>query len=203
MSSFAVTPAEGAAHEIDDDRKVKLGMLLYVLADVAFVVFLFVSYIWERAYNTNGGWVLYKGMALPDQRTTYVLAGLIVLSAIAYFIAYMGIRAGNQVVLALFLLIAVALVFVTLIGQMRFMGDQQFATQDGTFASSWLMLAGYHVYHLFVGLFLGLALTIRAFKGRYSRERHLGLVTVGYFWYWMALMPVLVVILVAIFPAKI
>lgn len=203
MSSFAVTPAEGAAHGIDDDRKVKLGMLFYVLADVAFVVFLFVSYIWERAYNTLGGWNRFPGMALPDQQTTYILTGLMVASGIAYFIAHMGIKAGNQAVLSLFLLIAVVLVAITLVGQMRFMGDQQFATIDGTFFSSWIMLAGYHVYHLFIGLFLGLALLIRSLKGRYSRERHLGLVTVGYFWYWMALMPVLVTIMVLLFPAKI
>lgn len=203
MSSVAVTPAEGATHGVDEDRKVKLGMLFYVLADVAFVVFLFVSYIWERAYNTNGAWFPYKGMALPDQHATLVLTGLMVGSGIAYFIAHLGIKAGNQAILSLFLLVAVVLVAITLVGQMRFMGDQQFATGDGTFASSWLMLAGYHVYHLFIGMFLGLALLIRSFKGRYSRERHLGLVTVGYFWYWMALMPVLVTILVAIFPAKI
>lgn len=203
MSSVAVTPAEGAGHGIDEDRKVKLGMLFYVLADVAFVVFLFVSYIWERAYNTNNGWLLYKGMALPDQHTALVLTGLMVASGIAYFIAHMGIKAGNQAILSLFLLVAVVLVAITLVGQMRYMGDQQFATQDGTFASSWLMLSGYHIYHLFIGMFLGLALLIRSFKGRYSRERHLGLVTVGYFWYWMALMPVLVTILIAIFPAKI
>ncbi len=61
---------------------------------------------------------------------------------------------------------------------------------------------GDHVYHLSIGLFLGLALTIRAFTGRYTAERHLGVITVGYFWYWMALMPVLVWIMMAVLPPK-
>lgn len=202
MSSFAVTPAEGEAHPMSQDRKVKIGMLFYVLADAAFVVFLLVSYIWERAYNTGGGWFNFKGMALPDEATSNLLLALIVLSAVAYAVAHMGIRAGNQGVLRIGLAISLVLVIVTLVWQVRFMGQQQFSTQDGTFASSWIMLNGYHVYHLAIGIFLGLALTIRAFAGKYTTERHLGLVTVGYFWYWMALMPVLMWLMMLFFPAK-
>lgn len=203
MSSFAVTPVAGEAHPMSDERKLKLGMLFYVLTDVAFVIFLFISYIWLRAYNTDGGWFPFSGMRTPDTTASLLLTLAIVLSAVAFFIAYRGIVAGNQMVLRTGLVVAVVLVIVTLIGQMRFMGDQQFATIDGSFASSWIMLNGYHVYHLFVGLFLGLALTIRAFRGKYTAARHVGLVTVGYFWYWMALTPVILAIIVAIFPPKI
>jgi hypothetical protein len=49
-----------------------------------------------------------------------------------------------------------------------------------------------------IGVFLGLGLTIRAWRGHYSQQRHLGLITVGYFWYWMALMPVLLTVLMAV-----
>ena len=203
MSSVAATPGAGETHPMSDERKLKLGMLFYVLTDVAFVIFLFISYIWERAYNTDNGWFNFSGMRTPDTTASLLLTLAIVLSAVAFFIAYRGIVAGNQIVLRAGLVVALALVIVTLVGQVRFMGDQQFATIDGTFASSWIMLNGYHVYHLAVGLFLGLALTIRAFRGKYSAARHVGLVTVGYFWYWMALTPVILAIIVAIFPPKI
>lgn len=202
MSSVVVNPAENGPFPFSNDRKVKLGMLFYVLADVAFVVFLLVTYIWERAYNTGGGWFAFKGMRLPDQTVSTLLVVLIVLSAVAYFVAYRGIRVGNQTVLRAGLAVALLLVIVEFIWQIRFMGEQQFASQDGTFASSWIMLNAYHVYHLAIGLFLGVALAIRAFAGKYSAERHLGLVTVGYFWYWMALMPVLIWLMMLIFPAK-
>ena len=205
MDAFAVTPAPAHAESgpFDNDRKLRLGMLFYVLTDVTFVVFLLVSYVWLRAYNTDGGWFPFKGMRTPDQGTSLILLVLIVLSAVSFFVASRGIRAGNQTVLSAGAAIALILLVVTLIGQIRFMGQQQFATQDGTFASTWIMLGVYHIYHMLVGLILGIGITVRAFRGFYTRERHVGLVTVGYFWYWMALMPVIVFLMTLLLPAKI
>ncbi|WIG60170.1 MAG: hypothetical protein OJF49_002918 [Ktedonobacterales bacterium] len=209
MEAAISAPAHGAGAGFSDERKVRLGFLFYVLTDVTFVIFLLVSYVWLRAYNTpgtdptQGGWFPFKGMALPDQTTTNMLVVLIVASAVFFFIAQRGIAMGNQLLLRLGLVVALALVVVTLVMQARFMGAQQFAAKDGSFASTWLLLSGYHVYHLAIGVFLGLALTIRAFRGKYTRERHLGLVTVGYFWYWMALMPILVWLMMTLLPPKI
>jgi cytochrome c oxidase subunit 3 len=202
MSSIAATPAGAGAGPMSNDRKLTLGMVFYILTDVEFVIFLFISYIWERSYNTDNGWFPIAGMRTPDTNTALILTGALVLSAVFYYIGYRGALANNQVLLRLGLLIALLVTVGTLVAQMRYMGDQQFATIDGTFASSWIMLNGYHVYHLAVGIFLGLAVTIRAFRGKYSAENHVGLNIIGYFWYWMALMPVLMAILLAVFPPQ-
>lgn len=202
MDAFVVAPGHTAAPAVDNDRKVRLGMLFYVLTDVTFVIFLLVSYVWLRAYNTNGGWFPFNGMRLPDSSTINLLTGLIVVSAICYFVAYRGILAGNQLVLRIGLALALLLAVVTVIWQIRFMGQQQFATKDGSFASTFILLSGYHVYHLLLGIFLGIGVTVRAFQGRYTADRHLGIITIGYFWYWMALMPVLVTLMMALLPPK-
>lgn len=202
MDAFVVAPGHAAAPAVDNERKVRLGMLFYVLTDVTFAIFLLVSYVWLRAYNTNGGWFPYKGMPLPDTTTTYILTGLIVVSAICYFVAYLGVLGGNQLITRIGLALALLLAVVTVVWQIRFMGQQQFAAKDGSFASVFLLLSGYHVYHLLLGIFLGLGVTVRAFQGRYTRERHLGIITIGYFWYWMALMPVLVTLLMTLLPPK-
>jgi heme/copper-type cytochrome/quinol oxidase subunit 3 len=191
------------AHGWDNDRKVRLGMLFYVLTDVTFAVFLLVSYIWERAYNVNSAWFSLK-LAAPDQGATNLLVLAMVASGVLYLIGHVAIsRFGGDAVFAVCATLALALVVVAAIGQARFMGDQQFAAQDGTFASSWIVLSGYHIYHLVFGAFLGLGLAIRAWQGRYSRERHLGVTTIGYFWYWMALYPVVVWLMMVALPAKI
>jgi len=192
-----------APHAIDDDRKVRLGMLFYVLTDVILVTFLFAAYVWLRAYNTNGGWFPFAGMALPDPTTSVVLVLLILGSGVCFVVAQQGIRAGNQILLRVGLVAALVLLVVTLVGQIRFMGQQQFGPLDGSFASTFIVVNGYHVYHLLFGLFLGLGLTVRAFQGRYSAQRHLGLITIGYFWYWMALMPLLFWLLMLLLPPKI
>jgi cytochrome c oxidase subunit III len=202
MATTSAALPHAEAHGFDNDRKVRLGFLFYVLTDVTLVLFLFASYVWLRAYNTGGGWFPFKGMRLPDQGTTNILLAMIVISALSFYVAYLGARGGNQALLRIGLLVALVLCVATLVGQIRFMGEQQFATGDGSFASSYILLSGYHVYHLLIGTFLGLALTIRAFRGFYSRERHLGLVTVGYFWYWMALMPVLLWLMVLLLPPQ-
>ncbi|HEX8037289.1 MAG TPA: cytochrome c oxidase subunit 3, partial [Ktedonobacterales bacterium] len=116
--------------------------------------------------------------------------------------AYRGVLGGSQLVVRIGLALALLLAVVTLIWQIRFMGQQQFAAKDGSFASTYILLSGYHVYHLSIGVFLGLGLTVRALQGRYTRERHIGIVTIGYFWYWMALMPVLVTLMMALLPPK-
>lgn len=200
MDAFAVTPGHAAAPAIDNDRKLRLGMLFYVLTDVTFAVFLLVAYVWLRAYNTNGGWFPFPGMALPDTTTTYALTGLIVVSAICYFAGFLGARGGSQLVARIGLALALLLALVALVWQIMFMGQQQFAAKDGSFASTYILLSGYHVYHLLIGVFLGLGVTVRAFQGRYTPERHVGLVAIGYFWYWMALFAVLVTLLMIVLP---
>ncbi len=202
MDAAIGAQAHGHDDAVDHARKVRLGMLFYVLTDVILVAFLFAAYIWLRAYNTDGGWFPAQ-FRLPDSTTSLVLLGLIVVSAGCFFAAYQGIRAGNQTVLRVGATLALLLVVVALIGQIRFMGQQQFATGDGSFASTYIFLSGYHVYHMILGAFLGLGITIRAWRGHYTQQRHLGLITVGYFWYWMALMPVLFALMMAMLPPNI
>jgi cytochrome c oxidase subunit III len=202
----AAIPAHGHADAHADtaanDHKVKIGMGYYVIVDVIFVIFLFVAYVWLRAYDVGGGWFP-SGTKLPDATTTNILTGVMVVSGIAYYIGYLGIRRGSQAQLSISLVVATVLTIVALVWQLHFMANLPFVTIDGSFASAYILLAGYHAYHLMLGTFLGLGVTHRALRGRYSRDRMLGVITVGYYWYWMAAMPVLVWLLMLVLPPKI
>src|SRR5215472_10052265 len=116
-----------------NERKVRFGMLLYVLADVLFVIFMLVTYPWLRAYNTDNGWFPFKGMQLPDQGTSLTLVLLMVVSAVFFFLGFLAIRGGNQVILRVCMLFSWLIMLAALIGQIKFMGAQQFGTADGTF----------------------------------------------------------------------
>lgn len=193
-------PASGAAHgdSVDNDLKLRRGMLYYVLTDVLFVIFLLASYIWLRAYHADGWFP--DGTKLPDQMTVYILTGLCVLSAVFYFIGFIGIRNGSQATLMIGMALATVLAIAALSGQIRFMGHLPFTVTDGSFASAYIMLSGYHIYHLALGTFLGIGVTHRAVRGRYSSDRTAGLSAIGYYWLWMALTPVLVTVMMLALP---
>jgi cytochrome c oxidase subunit 3 len=201
MSAAAAAHGHASAGHVDDEAKVRLGMKFYVITDVIFVVFLFASYIWLRAYNTEGNWFP-KGTGLPDATTTNVLTLLIAASGVCFFVAYLGARANNQLLIRGGLVAALVLEIAALVGQINFMGHLPFTTVNGSFASTFIMLSGYHVYHMLIALFLGVGVTHRALRGRYSREKMLGIVTVGYFWYWTALMPIIMWLMMMALPPQ-
>ncbi len=195
-------PASGhaASHgdEVDNDLKLRRGMLYYVLTDVLFVIFLLASYIWLRAYHADGWFP--KGTQMPDQQTVYILTGLCVVSAIVFFIGFLGIRNGSKSTLMICMAVATVLAIAALSGQIRFMGHLPFTTGDGSFASIYILLSGYHIYHLLLGIFFGIGVTIRALRGRYSSDKTAGLSAIGYYWYWMALTPVIITVMMIVLP---
>lgn len=191
----------GHASHIDEAHKLRFGMGFYVITDAIFVLFLLVAYVWLRGYNVDNSFFP-AGTKAPDAMMSYILTGIIVLSAFFYYIAYAGIRRGSQGQLRSGLLIATLLVLVALIGQIRFQGNLPFVTNDGSFASIYIMLSSYHIYHMLIGLFLGLGVTHRAFRGRYAAGTPVGLQVIGYFWAWMALMPVVVAIMMFLLPPQ-
>jgi cytochrome c oxidase subunit 3 len=96
--------------------------------------------------------------------------------------------------------VATVLAIAALSGQIRFMGHLPFTTGDGSFASDYILLSGYHVYHLLLGIFLGIGVTIRAIRGRYSSDKTAGLSAISYYWYWMALTPVIITVMMIVLP---
>jgi cytochrome c oxidase subunit 3 len=200
MASSIPASGHAASHDdgVDHDLKLRRGMLFYVLTDVLFVIFMLASYVWLRAIHAEGWFP--QGTKLPDDQTVYVLTGLCVLSAIFFFIGFMGLRGGSKTTLTICMAVATVLAIAAVSGQIRFMGHLPFTTGDGSFASTYILLSGYHIYHLLLGIFLGIGVTHRALRGRYSSDRTAGLSAIGYYWYWMALFPVLVTLMVQFLP---
>lgn len=190
--------AAGHGDSVDHDLKLRRGMLFYVLTDVLFVIFMLASYVWLRALHADGWFP--KGTKTPDETTVFILTGLCVVSAIFFAIGFLALRGGSQSGLLICMAVATVLAIAGLSGQIRFMGHLPFTVSDGSFASIYILLSGYHVYHLILGIFLGVGVTIRALRGRYSSDRTSGLSAIGYYWYWMALFPVLVTAMVLLLP---
>lgn len=174
-----------AGHGVDNDVKLRLGMALYILSDVLLGVFFVGSYIFLRGYDNNRLW--FNAGIPPSLLASTIIMGLIVLSAIAYYLGLRSVTRGAQGPFRIAIAVAVALALADMVVQVALFRSLGFTTDNGTFASSYLLLSGYHIYHLALGLYLGAGVLNRAYHGRYDGRDMAGLTVIWYYWAWMAL----------------
>lgn len=185
----------------ETNRKLRVGIGLYVLVDVTLVASLFAAYIFLRVYNTEGMW--FKGIKAPNTGLLTLLAAILVLSAIAYYLAERSLHTNNQSAFRLAIAVAFVLMVIVLIWTVWYMGHLPFTTSDGAFASAFIMLTSYHVLHMVMATLIGIGLVNRAFHGRYSSLNTVGITVIGYFWYWTMAMGVALWLLLLVQPPKI
>jgi len=190
--------ASHASH-VDEDRKVRIGMFFYLLCDVTFGLYMVSSYIFLRAVNVNNGWRP-AGLGKIDPTLPTALAAILVASGLFFILAHVNVRNGNRGLTTLGVVLAAALWIAALIGNIYFMGHLPFTQSDGSFASMFVFFLGYHIFHLVFGLVFVIGLTVRTLQGRYTAERHLGITTIGYFWYWVVLFGVIGWLLPIVLP---
>lgn len=178
---------EAVGYAVDEQRKLRLGMIFYILNDVILAIFFIGSYIFLRGYNTNQRFYLPSGTAAPSLLTTTVIMGLAILAAVAYYIGYRLMLRDIQGPFRIAMLLALLLALVDLAAQVWYMGRLPFTVADGGFASSFIILSGYHVYHMVVAVFLGLGVVNRAFHRRYTRFNLTGLGVIGIYFIWTAI----------------
>lgn len=198
MSKSDTTLAHPASHGHVDletkERQWKMAGLLFIGSDFVFVMALFFSYLYLRVLNVNHLWrpsYVHPAGAI----SVIMVAALVVVSAGAYRWAVAGIRAGRQEQLRRGLALALLFLVADIVVQVYQMTAVQFGPQSGGFASSYFALAGYHVFHLCVGLLVGTGMLVRAMRAKFSAEHHMEVVVLGYFWYWIAIVAVAVALL--------
>lgn len=191
-------PAEGYA--VDEHRKLRFGMIFYIFNDVILAVFFIGSYIFLRGYNSNGLFYLPSGTAGPSLLATTVITGLAILAAVVYFVGYWLAKCESQLPFRLLMLLAFLLALIDLAAQVWFMGRLPFTVTDGGFASAFIVLSGYHVYHMAGAVFVGSGVTNRAFHGRYSPSNLTGVYVIGFYFAWTAVYALAIWALVLIQP---
>lgn len=183
------TDAPALAHHVEDpavvaDRQ-RLGVILIITADVAFVLSLVFTYFYLRGLNTAGNWI-------PDGGRTagigmgWAIAGVVVVSLLAYRWAEAGIKAGDGGRLTVGLLIALVLILVDVGLQVYQLANLPFLASDGSYASSFMVLSGYHLVHVLLTTFLGIGVWNRARLGMFTAGHHAHVRLVGLWWLWVA-----------------
>ena len=167
-----------------------LGMFLFIASEIMLFGSFFTAYFFARVVVHKGPWPPH-----PFHLPVYLaLLNTIILvtSSFTMHWALQSIKRGNRSGLKAGLVLTFLLGLSFLLTQVLEYSRIGFAPYTDAFGTVFFCLTGLHGAHVFVGLTLLLAATIRSFRGHYSEEEHLGVEIPGIYWHFVDVMWIVV-----------
>lgn len=162
------------------------GMLLLVATEATLFLMLLVSYFYIR-YHTGADWPPGE-IANPKLPKALLMTAVIMSSSVPVYLAERGIRAERyrQLRWCLIGTFVLGLVFfVVQTGEYR-ATLKEFEPTDNAYGSLFFTITGIHAAHVAVGLLLIAWTVLRAWRGSYTRFRHVGVQTTALYWHFAA-----------------
>lgn len=166
----------------------RMGMGLFIGSEVMF----FVAFFWAYFHNALHISPVTEGVWPPEGIETVGAFGLplintliLISSGLVLMWARGGISTGNRGRLVLGLVLTVALGISFLVLQMIEYGHLAFGFRDGIFPSTFYMATGFHGFHVFVGVCMLSVMTLRAIRGHFSPDKHLGFEFAEWYWHFV------------------
>ena len=185
--AHAAHPPE--AHQSSRVDARTLGMFLFIASEVMLFGSFFTAYFFVRV-SAHTHWPT-AGHELP-----VFVAGIntiiLVSSSFTMHWALQAIKRGNRVGLQAGLTLTFLLGLTFLLTQIREYSRVGFAPYTDAFGTIFYCLTGLHGAHVFVGLTLLLAATVRSYRGHYSAEAHHGVEIPGIYWHFVDVMWIVV-----------
>jgi hypothetical protein len=185
-------------------RRARLGLWLLIVADVAGTIALVISYSYLWSLNVNGGWAppgatlsaSQTNTTLPTTPSTATFAVewpfwgiflvLVVATALMWF-GYRSARSGNHAGL----MVGAGLSFLVTVAALVFQWIQistfPFDAGDGAYASAVLLLCASNIFHLFLLLFVGMGIFMRARKGLIDKTNWYQAQLLSYYMTWVCI----------------
>ena len=177
----------------------KLGMWVFLLSEVMFFTALIGSYVILRSARPDA-------FAAPGEVLNVPLTAfntfLLICSSVTMVKAFASIEEGDQKGLRRWLLATVALgTFFLSVQVVEYlalsaegfvpMADRYAAHGEPLYGALFYTLTGFHGAHVTLGVLALIWITFRAFRGRYTRESHAGVETMGLYWHFVDLVWIL------------
>jgi heme/copper-type cytochrome/quinol oxidase subunit 3 len=169
----------------------RLGVILLIVADVAFALSMMFTYFYLKAQNVNDMWLPKADGDVPavlpvSSASAWKITAVAAVGLIAHVIALRNVRKGNQSGLKTFGLIAFLVSLVALVLQIQQVGAVPFNFDKGAYVSCWYMFAILNTVHLILTAFIALGNWNRSRLGLYKPDHwHVDIVNV--WWIWMVL----------------
>ena len=142
------THAHTAHHEHPDDvgTRNRLGVILLIVADVAFALSMVFTYFYLRSQNVNDMWLPAATEETPainpvSSSGAWRITLIAAIGLAAHFIALKNARKGNQSGLQVFGLVALISSLVATVIQIQQFGSVPFTFYNGAYASCWYLFA--------------------------------------------------------------
>ena len=193
MEAAAVTHAEHhgppPAHRSSRVPAPTLGMLLFIISEVMIFGAFFTAYFFIRVV-TKDPWPAH-GTQLPEA-VAGVNTAILISSSFTIHWALHSARNGNRFGLKAGMVSTFLLGLTFLSIQINEYIHIGFAPQDSAQGTIFYSLTGLHGVHVAIGLCALLMVTIRAFRGHYSPEHHMGMEVPGIYWHFVDAMWIVV-----------
>ncbi len=169
----------------------RLGVILLIVADVAFALSMVFTYFYLKSQNVNDMWLpkaTEEHHAIEQLSSTgaWKITLVAAVGLLAHFAALRAVRGGNQSGLKNFGLIALLASVVALVAQIQQFGTTGFTFSDGAYASCWYMFAILNTVHLVLTVFIALGNWNRSRIGLYKADHwHVDIVNI--WWIWMVI----------------
>jgi cytochrome c oxidase subunit III len=176
------------------------GMVLVIFTEATFFAILLTSYLYLR-FQSSPVWPP-DGIKEPELGLVLVMTPILLLSSAPMHWAETGIRQGRQGRLRL----GLALTFVM---GATFLGLQaleytktleEFTPRTDAYGSLLFTITGFHGIHVAVGLLMNLWLQVHAWKGRFTRARHLAVQNVAMYWHFVDAVWVFILVTIYLSP---
>jgi cytochrome c oxidase subunit 3 len=166
-----------------------LGMLLFIISEVMVFGAFFTAYFFIRIVGENP-WPA-EGTELP-KLIAGVNTAILLSSSLTLHWAQTSVKNGNRFGVKAGMLTTFLLGATFLLVQINEYVHIGFSPADHAQGSVFYGLTGLHGAHVFIGLLLLGMVTLRAFRGHFSKEEHRGLEIPGIYWHFVDVMWIVV-----------
>jgi heme/copper-type cytochrome/quinol oxidase subunit 3 len=180
-----------AHHEHPDvvGSRNRLGVILILVADIAFALSILFVYFYLRQQNVNGMWLPRASEEAPavlpvSSRGSWILTAIAAFGLLCHYYALKGVLATNQTQLKLGGLVAFAASAVATVMQFNQIANAPFTFNSGAYASCYYLIAILNFVHLALTVFISFGNWNRSRMGLYKNDHwHVDIVNV--WWVWM------------------
>ena len=193
------TQAEVHVHRDPPDvqgSRDRLGVILLIVADVAFVACLIFTYLYLRFLNVNDAW-LPEEIVPASPGPTWLIVVVLAVGAGVFAWGVAGLRIGRSSTFAIGSTIALAAAALALVLQIWQLQNFNFALKENgrylsAYSSCMVALAGANVFHILLTLFLSLGMVIRGRRGKYRNPSAWQPRIMRLWWLWVVVSAVIV-----------